>query len=75
MRDKEKIATFSGNVQVVQGDTIMKCKTLVVFYETDGGRRPPARPVKTSPAVKAPPGMPQGAQSVSAASRRAAASR
>jgi len=64
VRDKEKIATFSGNVQVVQGDTIMKCKTLVVFYETDGGRHPPARPVKTSPAVKVPPGMPQGAQSI-----------
>ena len=35
VRDKEKQATFSGNVHVVQGDTDMRCKTLVVFYEQD----------------------------------------
>jgi lipopolysaccharide export system protein LptA len=33
VRDKDKVATFSGNVKVVQGDTIMRCKSLVVFYE------------------------------------------
>lgn len=33
VRDKQKIATFTGNVKVVQGDTIMRCKTLVVYYE------------------------------------------
>ncbi|HEY0223938.1 MAG TPA: LptA/OstA family protein [Pseudolabrys sp.] len=33
VRDKDKVATFSGNVKVTQGDTIMKCKSLVVFYE------------------------------------------
>src|SRR4029079_4333546 len=33
VRDKQKIATFSGNVKVVQGDTTMRCKSLVVFYE------------------------------------------
>jgi lipopolysaccharide export system protein LptA len=33
VRDKEKMATFSGNVQVVQGDTTLKTKTLVVHYE------------------------------------------
>jgi len=33
MRDKDKAATFSGNVKVVQGDTTMLCKTLVVFYD------------------------------------------
>jgi lipopolysaccharide export system protein LptA len=37
MRDKEKEATFSGNVKVVQGDTTMRCKTLVVFYEGGAG--------------------------------------
>ena len=31
MRDKKKEATFSGNVKVVQGDTTMTSKTLVVF--------------------------------------------
>jgi lipopolysaccharide export system protein LptA len=33
VRDKSKIATFSGNVKVVQGDTTLRCKSLVVFYE------------------------------------------
>ena len=33
VRDKERIATFSGNVKVVQGDTDMRCKSLVVFYD------------------------------------------
>jgi lipopolysaccharide export system protein LptA len=35
VRDKEKVATFSGNVRVKQGDVGMRCKTLVVFYEQD----------------------------------------
>jgi lipopolysaccharide export system protein LptA len=34
MRDKKKEATFSGNVKVVQGDTTMTSRTLVVFYES-----------------------------------------
>jgi lipopolysaccharide export system protein LptA len=33
VRDKEKEATFSGDVHVTQGDTTMRCNTLVVFYE------------------------------------------
>ena len=36
VRDKDKVATFSGNVKVVQGDTTMRCKSLVVFYEGQG---------------------------------------
>jgi lipopolysaccharide export system protein LptA len=36
VRDKSKTATFSGNVQVVQGDTMLRCKTLAVFYDQDG---------------------------------------
>lgn len=35
VRDKEKKATFSGNVKVVQGDTTMLCRSLEVFYEQD----------------------------------------
>jgi lipopolysaccharide export system protein LptA len=38
VRDKEKVATFSGNVHVQQGDTTMHCKSLVVFYEQEGGQ-------------------------------------
>ena len=37
VRDKDKVATFSGNVHVVQGDTTMRCKSLVVFYEGGEG--------------------------------------
>jgi lipopolysaccharide export system protein LptA len=33
VRDKKKQATFSGNVKVTQGDTVMTSKTLDVFYE------------------------------------------
>jgi lipopolysaccharide export system protein LptA len=65
VRDKNKTATFSGNVQVVQGDTTMKCQNLVVFYGQEvgiaGGDKPAAAPVTTS---KSTPGMPQGAQNI-----------
>jgi lipopolysaccharide export system protein LptA len=33
VRDKTKEATFSGNVRVTQGDTGLRCSSLVVFYE------------------------------------------
>ncbi len=33
VRDKDKVATFNGDVHVVQGDTEMRCKTLLVYYE------------------------------------------
>ena len=35
VRDKQKVATFGGNVKLVQGDTTLTCKTLVVFYDQD----------------------------------------
>lgn len=35
VRDKEKVAVFIGNVVVVQGDTTMRCKELVVFYDQE----------------------------------------
>lgn len=35
VRDKEKVATFSGDVRVKQGDTGLRSKVLVVFYEQD----------------------------------------
>ena len=66
MRDKKKEATFSGNVKVVQGDTTMTSKTLVVFYESSGGNNAtsgtgaaaPAQPANTKAAAKAAPGAP-----------------
>jgi lipopolysaccharide export system protein LptA len=53
VRDKQKVATFSGNVKVVQGDTTMRCKTLVVFYEQKPSDSPGA---KAMPAAQPGPG-------------------
>jgi lipopolysaccharide export system protein LptA len=44
VRDKDRIATFSGDVHVIQGDTEMRCKSLVVFYDEE----PNAKGAKTS---------------------------
>jgi len=79
MRDKKKEATFSGNVKVVQGDTTMTSKTLVVFYEstpapaagTPASGAPPAAapnakaaaPAKGAPMKSATPG-PDGSSSI-----------
>ena len=57
VRDKNKMATFSGNVQVVQGDTTMKCQKLVVFYGEEVGiaqqagsePKPPPKPAGDAP--------------------------
>jgi lipopolysaccharide export system protein LptA len=35
VRDKENVAIFSGNVHVVQGDTTIRCKSLIVSYRQD----------------------------------------
>src|SRR6201991_3927478 len=51
MRDKKKEATFSGNVKVVQGDTTMTSKTLVVFYESSSGQAATPAP-SAKPAAK-----------------------
>jgi lipopolysaccharide export system protein LptA len=37
LREKDKMATFTGDVYVLQGDTEMRCKQLVVFYEEETG--------------------------------------
>ena len=38
VRDKERMATFSGNVLVVQGDTKLRCKVLVGHYDNNQPR-------------------------------------
>jgi lipopolysaccharide export system protein LptA len=53
MRDKKKEATFAGNVKVVQGDTTLTSKTLVVFY--DATPAPAATPAPNSKAAKSAP--------------------
>jgi lipopolysaccharide export system protein LptA len=60
MRDKKKEATFSGNVKVVQGDTTMTSKILVVFYDSNSppaaGATPDANAnASTKAAAKQPP--------------------
>ena len=54
MRDKKKEATFAGNVKVIQGDTTMTSKALVVFYDSTSA--PAAAPAGNSkaPAKAAP---------------------
>ena len=63
VRDKEKIATFSGDVHLVQGDTTLRSKTLIVFYddEADGksdasksDAQKPAKPPAAAGADAAP---------------------
>jgi lipopolysaccharide export system protein LptA len=39
VREKDKIATFSGDVHVVNGDTELRCKSLVVFYDGESSAR------------------------------------
>ncbi len=61
MRDKKKEATFSGNVKVIQGDTTMTSKVLVVFYESSDQSQnaPPAGAkgaAKSAPIQAASPG-------------------
>jgi len=62
VRDKEKKATFSGNVKVVQGDTTMRCKSLVVFYESQGQQGQQAAGAQTMKAAAPGPG---GSSSIS----------
>ena len=61
VRDKDQVATFSGNVRVQQGDTTMRCKSLLVFYEQDKGKGGNDQKAKTMKA--ADPG-PDGQQRI-----------
>ena len=60
MHDKQKEATFSGNVKVVQGDTTMTSKTLVVFYESTPAPAAGAPAAGAAPTA-APPNAKPGA--------------
>jgi len=61
VRDKAKTATFAGDVQVVQGDTTMKCQKLVVFYGQEVGIAQGGAP---APDTKPAQGGPKGAQNI-----------
>jgi lipopolysaccharide export system protein LptA len=64
VHDKSKTATFSGNVQVVQGDTTMRCRSLVVFYGQEVGIGESGGEVTTGTAAKSPLGGTKGAQNI-----------
>lgn len=48
VRDKDKMATFSGDVRVTQGDTNLRCKTLKVFYEQDDANGDKSKSLKAA---------------------------
>ena len=63
VRDKDKVATFIDNVKVVQGDTTLECKRLIVHYDeeaTPGGSK--GKQVAAKPAPQAPGGAAGGQQ-------------
>jgi lipopolysaccharide export system protein LptA len=60
VRDKESLATFTGNVHVIQGDTHLRSKTLKVFYEQESKQGGAS---STKPAKAATPG-PGGQQQI-----------
>jgi lipopolysaccharide export system protein LptA len=53
VRDKDKVATFSGDVHLVQGDTTLRSKSLVVFYNDESAPKP-AKPPAIAGAPDAP---------------------
>ncbi len=54
VNDRSKVATFLGNVRVVQGDTTLRCKTLTVYYDGDS----------SGPSVKSETPGPAGSQQI-----------
>jgi lipopolysaccharide export system protein LptA len=64
VHDKSKTATFSGNVQVVQGDTTMRCRSLVVFYGQEVGIGEAGGEATTGTAAKSQLGGTKGAQTI-----------
>src|SRR2546423_3963836 len=64
MRDKKKEATFSGNVKVVQGDTTMTSKSLVVFYDSGPAPAPAAPKGSKSASMQSATPGPGGSSSI-----------
>jgi lipopolysaccharide export system protein LptA len=54
VRDKSRMATFTGNVKLTQGDSTVQCKVLVVYYEDSAAAPPPG--TKSGPAIASPGG-------------------
>jgi lipopolysaccharide export system protein LptA len=63
VRDKDQVATFTGDVRVQQGDTTMRCASLVVFYDREAGNAPKAAGKASKTLTAANPG-PGGEQKI-----------
>src|SRR6185369_8724494 len=61
VRDKSQQATFMGSVKLTQGETILQCNTLVIFYEENAA---PAGPKKGAPATAQKNGGGLGGQQI-----------
>jgi lipopolysaccharide export system protein LptA len=64
VRDKDKMAVFTGNVVVTQGDTVMKCKELRVFYDQDDPKGSAKGGAAKGGSMKAAQPGPGGRQSI-----------
>jgi lipopolysaccharide export system protein LptA len=64
VRDKKKEATFTGNVKVVQGDTTMTSKILVVFYDQEAAGAPGSAKAAPKPAIGTATPGPGGGSSI-----------
>jgi lipopolysaccharide export system protein LptA len=62
VQDKKKVATFTGDVHVIQGETDLRCKVLVIYYDNDEGGGGKVSKSKATP-VSAPAG-PDGSQKI-----------
>ena len=66
VRDKIRQATFIGKVKLTQGETVLQCQTLVIFYEDNAA---PAAPKKGAPTAQKGGGGP-GSQQIKRAEAR-----
>ena len=67
VRDKQKQATFIGQVKLTQGETVLQCQTLVIFYEDNAA---PAAPKKGAPTTAQKGGGGPGSQQIKRAEAR-----
>ena len=55
VRDKIRQATFAGDVKLTQGDTSIKCRVLVVFYEDTAAPSKKGAPPPAAAGAQPPP--------------------
>lgn len=60
VRDKQRQATFSGKVKLTQGEVVLQCDSLVIFYDDQNAA--PAAPAPAAKKGAPPPAPPATAQ-------------